>query len=94
MFCRVKGEAEEEVMKKNIDYITIMKPGIILGRDNDERFGEGVAGWIPFLQKIESKDVGKALLLDDLHYQKLIKKEKKIAIINNTMMLDIIQKQH
>ena len=69
-YCRVKGEAEEDCMKKNIKYISILRPGIILNRDNDDRIGEKIIGYIPFLPKITSKDIAKAMLIDDLRFQK------------------------
>ena len=35
LYLRIKGEAEEEELKKNINYITIFRPGMLLNRDND-----------------------------------------------------------
>lgn len=89
MYCRVKGQAEEEMMNSKVDYVSIHRPGIILHRDNDSRFGETVAGFIPFLDKIESKDIGKAMLKDDLDYQLKGKKEKKHIRISNNEMVEL-----
>ena len=34
VYNRIKGEADEEILKKNIKYIDIYRPGVILGRPN------------------------------------------------------------
>ena len=67
LLWRVKGETEEEFKKrKSIKKISVFHPGLLLDRDNDERFGEGLAKWIPFISKISVKDVAKAIFLLDL----------------------------
>lgn len=35
-----------------------------MNRDNDDRFGEKILKFIPFLGKIESRDVGRALMIE------------------------------
>ena len=65
----MKGETEEELKKRKIiKRISVFHPGILLDRDNDERFGEGIARWIPFISKISVKDVAKAMFLTDLNF--------------------------
>jgi hypothetical protein len=34
----------------------------LLNRRNDDRFGEKVGSWVPFITKIESADMGKAMV--------------------------------
>ena len=92
-YMKVKGEAEEEIQKKNVNYISIMKPGIILNRDNDDRLGESILKYIPFMDKIAAKDIGKAMMLDDIAYQKGEKKERKVNFINNSTMLDMVKEK-
>lgn len=92
-YMKVKGEAEEEIQKKNVNYISIMKPGIILNRDNDDRLGESIMKYIPFMDKIAAKDIGKAMMLDDIAYQKGEKKERKVNFINNSTMLDMVKEK-
>ena len=92
-YMKVKGEAEEEIQKKNVNYISIMKPGIILNRDNDDRLGESILKYIPFMDKIDAKDIGKAMMLDDIAYQKGEKKERKVNFINNSTMLDMVKEK-
>ena len=85
LYSRVKGEAEEECLKKNVNYISILRPGIILNRDNDDRFGEKVISYIPFLPKITSKDIAMSMLVDDLEYQRGKKEKKAIRISHSEM---------
>ena len=85
LYSRVKGEAEEECLKKNVNYVSILKPGIILNRDNDDRIGEKIIAYIPFLPKITSKDIAMSMLMDDLEYQQR-KKEKKAVRISHSEM--------
>ena len=92
MYSRVKGEAEDEIAKKNVNYITIMKPGIILERDNDDRLGEKVIQWVPFIPKIKTKDIAKALVFDDLQFQKAPPSGTKVVKMSNSEMLDLVKK--
>ena len=85
LYSRVKGEAEEECLKKNVNYVSILKPGIILNRDNDDRIGEKIVAYIQFLPKITSKDIAMSMLMDDLEYQQG-KKEKKAVRISHSEM--------
>ena len=85
LYSRVKGEAEEECLKKNVNYISILRPGIILNRDNDDRLGEKVIAYIPFLPKITSKDIAMSMLVDDLEYQRGQKEKKAIRISHSEM---------
>jgi len=43
---------------------SIHHPGVILNRDNDVRFGESIIKYVPFVPKIESKDLAKALRIE------------------------------
>ena len=85
LYSRVKGEAEEECLKKNVNYISILRPGIILNRDNDDRLGEKVIVYMPFLPKITSKDIAMSMLVDDLEYQRGQKEKKAIRISHSEM---------
>ncbi|KAK8839298.1 hypothetical protein M9Y10_032231 [Tritrichomonas musculus] len=86
LYCRVKGEAEDEIMKKDVQYISIMRPGIILDRDNDKRTSETFMAWVPFVAKISTKDIAKALLYDDLLFQREANKEPKKVKIEHAQM--------
>ena len=57
LYMKTKGEVENELKKMDFGNISILKPGALLNRDNDERFGEKVLRWIPFVPKIETRKV-------------------------------------
>ena len=73
------------MFEKNVNYISILRPGIILNRENDDRLGEKIIAYIPFLPKITSKDIAMSMLVDDLEYQQG-KKEKKAVRISHSEM--------
>ena len=96
LLWKVKGETEEELKKRKIiKKISIFHPGILLDRDNDERFGEGLVRWIPFISKISVKDVAKAMFLIDLKFNAKNKNnegfgnENIYEVIENDQMLKI-----
>ena len=69
LLWKVKGETEEELKKRKIiKKISVFHPGILLDRDNDDRFGERIMKWIPFISKISVKDVAKSMLIVDLKF--------------------------
>jgi oxidoreductase len=68
LYLRTKGLADQECLKKNIRYISIFRPGFIQDRDNDSRIGEKIASVIPFIDKIKSVDLAKALICDDINF--------------------------
>ena len=96
MLWKVKGETEEELKKRIlIKKISVFYPGILTDRDNDERFGEGISKWIPFVSKISTKEVAKAMFIKDLNFNKNycnnkeIKNEEIYEIIENDDMIKI-----
>ena len=100
LLWRVKGETEEELKKRKIiKRISVFHPGILMDRDNDERLGEGLVKWIPFISKITTKDVAKAMFIVDLRFNreylsnnKELKDEKIYEMIENDEMLKISSK--
>ena len=92
LLWRIKGETEEELKKRKIiKKISVFHPGILLDRDNDERFGEGLAKWIPFVSKISTKDVAKSIFIIDLNFNnnKELKSEDIYEVIENGDMIKI-----
>ena len=57
----------------------------MFNRDNDDRLGEKVIAYIPFLPKITSKDIAMSMLVDDLEYQRGQKEKKAIRISHSEM---------
>ena len=62
LYLRVKGEVENELSKIQLDNISVFKPGVLVGRDNDSRCGEKLASWIPFIDKITTKDLATGII--------------------------------
>ena len=61
-YMKTKGEVERDIKKVGIQHLAIYKPWLLLNRDNDSRVGEKIGSFIPFISKIESSDVGLAML--------------------------------
>ena len=59
---RNKGECERDLKELGFKYVTFCRPGVILNRDNDKRLSETIAGMIPFLPKVEDKDLALTML--------------------------------
>ena len=95
LLWRIKGETEEELKKRKIiKKISVFHPGILLDRDNDERFGEGLAKWIPFISKISVKDVAKAIFLLDLKFNcNKPDNDNAYEVIENDEMIKISQEK-
>ena len=92
LLWKVKGETEEELKKRKIiKKISVFHPGILLDRDNDERFGEGIMKWIPFISKISVKDVAKSMFIVDLKFNSKNnnnqKQEDVYEVIENDEMI-------
>ena len=84
-YSQVKGQAEDACLEKEVNYVSIMRPGIITDRDNDFRCGECLVGCLCCCWRISSREIALAMMVDDLDYQKGNKESKKIRIDNGTM---------
>ena len=84
-YSKVKGLAEDACLEKNINYISIMKPGIMTDRDNDSRCLESIAACLLCCYRISSKEIALAMMVDDLDYQRGNKEPNKIKIDNSTL---------
>ena len=84
-YSQVKGKAEDACLAKNVNYVSILRPGIITDRDNDYRCIECFVGCLCCCWRISSKEIALAMMMDDLEYQKGNKEGKKIRIENSTM---------
>lgn len=90
LYMRTKGKADEAVLKMNIPYISVFRPGAILDRDNDDRFGEKCLKLIPFIPKITSLNLARALMVDDLDYHLKRKDLKGARIITHSETLELL----
>ena len=100
LLWRVKGETEEELKKRKIiKKISVFHCGILLERDNDSRFGERLAGYIPFMEKISVKQVAKAMLITDLNFNSKfkfnndvnLKNDEIYEVIENNQMISLVK---
>ena len=62
-YMQVKGEVERDVKALDLAQLTIYQPGCIENRRNDNRFGETIVSFIPFIKKIQARDLGESILL-------------------------------
>ncbi len=89
-YMKIKGKADEEVLKRNIENVSIYRPGALMERDNDCRFGEKVLKYIPFIPKIRCDHLMR-VVLDDAEHIHLQKRNGKLIIehsdINNRLRL-------
>ena len=83
LYSRVKGEAEDECLAQRVNYVSILRPGIIADRDNDSRCMEKLAACICCCWRITSKEIALAMMVDDLEYQSGSKEKKGVRISNS-----------
>ena len=71
--------------------MVILRPGFLLNRDNDYRFGEKVASWIPFIPKVSSEDWAKWMIM---HTSETIGKDKseESVTLTNSDIKDLAKK--
>lgn len=84
-YSQVKGQAEDTCLEKNVNYISIMRPGIITDRDNDSRCLESIVGCLCCCYRISSKEIALAMMVDDLDYQRSNKEANKKRIDNSNL---------
>ena len=65
-YNRIKGEADEEVLKKNIKYIDIYRPGIILGRPNAGCLEKFVGSFVCCFANVTAQNLAKAMMIKDI----------------------------
>ena len=73
LYMRTKGEVERDIAKLGYPHLAIHRPGLLTNRDNDERIGEKIFSKVPFITKIDSPDMGLAML--DHAIQSILKKK-------------------
>lgn len=74
-YLKVKGQADETLQKLGLPFVSIFRPGVLMNRRNDSRWGETVASYVPFLAKIEVKTLAEKMMTDSINYH--LKKEPK-----------------
>jgi uncharacterized protein YbjT (DUF2867 family) len=62
LYMRTKTACEKAVKELNLKSLHIYQPGLLLNRDNDLRYFEKFASYVPFIPKIDSSHLGLAML--------------------------------
>ena len=78
-YVKIKGQADAEVQKKNINQISIFRPPLLEDREG-ARFMEKCLSFLPFYSKIKIKDLAWCMLVADVKYQKSNKLTKNKII--------------
>lgn len=60
-YLKTKGQVEKDLILKQFPFLSIYRPGAILNRENDARMLEKVAACVPFLKKVEVRDIAIAM---------------------------------
>ena len=58
LYMRTKGQCERDITALEQKGLIIYRPGLLLNRRNDDRFAEKIGAWVPFMSKIEARDMG------------------------------------
>ena len=85
---RVKGEADRDMGLVGYPIYTAFRPGFLVNRDNDFRLIETIGKWLPFVPKIESKNLARCMLehcLRTLSEHQVGDEPKKIILKNKQM---------
>ena len=93
MYTKTKGQAEEELKGKKLPILSIFRPGALLNRDNDKRWGESLLKYLPFFPKIEATDMAKAMRLEAelILERKNIEKSVEVNIYNNDQIKSLLK---
>ena len=95
VYNRIKGEADEEILKKDIKYIDIYRPGIILGRPNAGCLEKIVGSCICCLANVTATNLAKAMMINDINIHNPIGELSELKngykkIIRNSEINDIV----
>mmetsp|Transcript_12365 Transcript_12365/g.14206 ORF Transcript_12365/g.14206 Transcript_12365/m.14206 type:complete len:247 (+) Transcript_12365:16-756(+) len=63
-YLKVKGQTENEIIDLKMPITSILRPGLLVNRDNDKRFVEKLLSWVPFIPKCDSSDVGRVARIE------------------------------
>ena len=80
LYLRVKGQADDDILKIDLPSISVYRPGSILDRDNDCRWVEKIMRFVPFLDKISCRNLAVAIMNQDIYIHQKEINEKKIFL--------------
>ena len=86
---KYKGQVVEDMKEKGFDYLYVSKPGMLMNRDNDKRLIETIMKWVPFISKMKSIDVARAMVVDLLEKVGTIEEKLDPVILSNKQLLNV-----
>ena len=90
LYMRTKGRVEAACKEVGLQQLTIYRPGLLMHRRNDKRIGETILSCVPGVTKIESADMGKAMIEHAVHVVRLSEEERqqqKLHDLNNNQII-------
>jgi len=93
LYTKTKGQAEEGLKSKHFPVLSIFRPGALLNRENDKRWGESLLKYIPFFPKIEATDMARAMRVEAelILERKNIQKSTEVNIYNNDQIKSLLK---
>lgn len=88
LLFRTKGRVEAAIQDIFKSGLTIYRPALLTNRRNDERLGEKILSYVPFIPKIDSKDLGAAIV--ERTVDRLINSEVSNEILENQEIKDML----
>ena len=87
LLTRVKGEAEDSLAALGYPHLALYRPGFLVNRDNDWRLIETIGKYMPFVPKIEARDLGLVILTNAIEVSLAkIPGEKRVERISNKQL--------
>ncbi|CDW72937.1 tat-interacting protein [Stylonychia lemnae] len=62
LYSKTKGLTELHIREQGLEYLTILRPGLLVNRDNDARCAEKFYACLPCIPRIRASEVGQVLL--------------------------------
>lgn len=77
----------------DFNVLSIFRPGLITGRDNDSRIGEKIFSFVPFIPKISSPNLAKAIQMESelLAERTNLASDKETYVYSNSQIKSIIK---
>jgi oxidoreductase len=95
LYPRTKGLIEETLKSLQFPVLSIFRPGLLVDRDNDKRWGEILFKYIPFVPKIDSKDMARAMMREAelILERKNISKTIEVNIYDNSQIKSLLKEK-
>lgn len=93
LYSRTKGEIEETLKGIQFPVLSIFRPGLLVDRNNDKRWGEVILKYIPLVPKIDAKDMARAMMREAelIMERKNIEKTVEVNIYDNSQIKSLLK---